>query len=145
MQSQHLATGPKDTRMNSENSTRLSQIPLRQVLMIDADDTLWENNIYFEAAIERFIEIVDHRELSAQEVRSAFDTLEASRIHTHGYGTHAFHQSLLAAYEHLTGNARTVEIEAQLYHCAESIRIADLTLLDGVHETLPLLSQKHTV
>lgn len=113
--------------------------------MIDADDTLWENNIYFEAAIKRFIQIVDHPELSAEDVRSAFDALEASRIHTHGYGTHAFQQSLLAAYEALTRAACTAEITQQLHHCAESIRIADLTLLDGVHETLPLLSQKHTV
>jgi putative hydrolase of the HAD superfamily len=113
--------------------------------MIDADDTLWENNIYFEAAIERFIRIVDHPELNPVEVRSAFDTLEASRIHTHGYGTHAFHQSLIAGYEHLTNTACTSDVADQLHQCAESIRVADLTLLDGVHETLPRLSQKHTV
>jgi len=26
----------------------------RQFLIIDADDTLWENNIYFEEAFEEF-------------------------------------------------------------------------------------------
>jgi len=29
-----------------------------QVLLIDADDTLWENNVYFERAIEGFYELV---------------------------------------------------------------------------------------
>jgi putative hydrolase of the HAD superfamily len=35
-----------------------------QTLLIDADDTLWENNIYFERAIARFISFLDHREHS---------------------------------------------------------------------------------
>jgi len=30
---------------------------LPQTLLIDADDTLWENNIYFERAIARFISL----------------------------------------------------------------------------------------
>src|SRR5229473_8673867 len=33
-----------------------------QTLLIDADDTLWENNIYFERAIAKFISFLDHRE-----------------------------------------------------------------------------------
>jgi putative hydrolase of the HAD superfamily len=34
--------------------------PPRQTLLIDADDTLWENNIYFERAIASFISYLDH-------------------------------------------------------------------------------------
>ena len=33
----------------------------RQTLLIDADDTLWENNIYFERAIADFISFLNHR------------------------------------------------------------------------------------
>ena len=33
----------------------ITPIHRRQTLMIDADDTLWENNIYFERAIAGFI------------------------------------------------------------------------------------------
>src|SRR5262245_36031244 len=32
-----------------------------QNLLIDADDTLWENNIYFERAIADFISFLNHR------------------------------------------------------------------------------------
>ena len=32
----------------------------RQFLIIDADDTLWENNIYFEKAFEEFCQFLDH-------------------------------------------------------------------------------------
>jgi putative hydrolase of the HAD superfamily len=116
-----------------------------QVLMIDADDTLWENNIYFERAIERFVELVAHPSLSPAEVREAFDRLESQRVKTHGYGTGAFHQSLIAGYAHLTGSELTPETHEQLASCAGSVRDAELTLLDGVWETLPLLAEKHTL
>ena len=34
-------------------------------LLIDADDTLWENNIYFESAFDDFVEFLDHSSLNA--------------------------------------------------------------------------------
>ena len=42
---------------------------MRNYLLIDADDTLWENNIYFEHAIHDFISFLNHSTLSAQEIR----------------------------------------------------------------------------
>ncbi len=121
-----------------------ARIP-RQVLMIDADDTLWENNIYFERAIARFIDVVAHPELSPAEVRSAFDALEATRVKVHGYGTEAFHHSLLASYKHLTGRACNDELADHIAQCAASVRGGELKLLDGVVETLPKLAARHTL
>ena len=31
---------------------------MSSTLIIDADDTLWENNIHYEAAIDRFLELL---------------------------------------------------------------------------------------
>ena len=43
-----------------------------QFLMIDADDTLWENNIYFERAFEEFVDFLDHSSLApARSARRA--------------------------------------------------------------------------
>ena len=36
----------------------------RQHLIIDADDTLWENNIYFERAFEEFVAFLAHSSLA---------------------------------------------------------------------------------
>jgi putative hydrolase of the HAD superfamily len=116
-----------------------------QTLMIDADDTLWENNILFERAIDQFIELVDHPELSPAEVREAFDKLEAQRVKVHGYGSEAFHQSLVAGFEHLTGSPCTPANAEQLAACAASIRKSQIELLDGVAEILPQLSARHTL
>lgn len=113
--------------------------------MIDADDTLWENNIYFERAIESFIKVVAHPVLSATEVRDRFDLFEATRIHTHGYGVDAFHASLLAGFEHLTGTARSKAHTDALTDCALHVRGAAIELLQGVERTLTALGRRHTL
>src|SRR5215471_15641839 len=54
--------------MPSATSQKLSP---GQNLLIDADDTLWENNIYFERAITDFISFLNHRHYTPDEVRHA--------------------------------------------------------------------------
>ena len=47
-----------------------------QHLLIDADDTLWENNIYFEDAFEEFVDYLKHSSMSAAEIRTVLDEIE---------------------------------------------------------------------
>jgi putative hydrolase of the HAD superfamily len=44
-----------------------------QTLLVDADDTLWENNIYFERAIANFIEFLNHRHYTPEQVRGVLN------------------------------------------------------------------------
>ena len=64
----------------------MPQFPPGQTLLIDADDTLWENNVYFERAIAAFISYLNHHEYSPAEVRQALNEVERETILTHGYG-----------------------------------------------------------
>ena len=41
------------------------------ILLIDADDTLWENNIYFERVIDRFVAHLNHPHLTHAEIGRA--------------------------------------------------------------------------
>ncbi len=66
-----------------------------QTLLIDADDTLWENNVYFERAIAAFICYLNHHEYTPAEVRQALNTAERETILSHGYGLSSFTRSLL--------------------------------------------------
>src|SRR6476660_6324257 len=59
-------------------------------LLIDADDTLWENNIYFERAIARFISFLNHHEFSPEQVREVLNDVERECIVKHGYDLHSF-------------------------------------------------------
>ena len=74
-------------------------LPLRQppgqTLLFDADDTLWENNIYFERAISAFISYLDHRVHSPEEVREHLNRVERATIQAQG-SVHARAESSLA-------------------------------------------------
>ncbi len=62
----------------------------RYSLLIDADDTLWENNIYFEQAFQQFVEVLDHSHLNPTQVREVLDEIELENIRIHGYGSANF-------------------------------------------------------
>ena len=73
----------------------------RQHLLIDADDTLWENNIYFEQAFQQFVEYLDHSSLSPAEIRAVLDEIELANIRIHGYGSLNFARNLEQCYQRL--------------------------------------------
>ena len=66
----------------------------RQNLIVDADDTLWENNIYFERAFDDFCDFLAHSALSPGEVRAVLDEIEIVNSKMHGYGTANFARNL---------------------------------------------------
>ena len=56
------------------------RIPPGQNLLIDADDTLWENNIYFERAITDFISFLESPTLHARRSPRTCCTTSSARI-----------------------------------------------------------------
>src|SRR6202022_1918300 len=72
-----------------------------EILIIDGDDTLWENNVHFEQAIEDFIDFLDHSALSREQVRASLDEIERLNSRVHGYGSGAFARNLGQTYERL--------------------------------------------
>src|ERR1700748_3631263 len=73
-----------------------------QTLLIDADDTLWENNIYFERAIAAFISYLDHHQHTPAEVRQVLNRCEHATIQAHGYGIASFERSLVDCFTELS-------------------------------------------
>ena len=114
-----------------------------QTLLIDADDTLWENNIYFERAITRFISFLNHHEFSAEQVRAVLNEVERENIVTHGYGLHSFAHSLVGTYERLSPQPVTPESHAQIMSFTHSILDHPIELLPQVVETLRYLGERH--
>jgi putative hydrolase of the HAD superfamily len=121
----------------------MPQFPAGQTLLIDADDTLWENNIYFERAIAAFIGFLDHKEHSPAEVRSALNAVERETILAHGYGLHSFTRSLVACFERLSPAPVTEEKRERIRGFARAIAEQEIELLPGVAETLADLAGRH--
>ena len=114
-----------------------------QTLMIDADDTLWENNIYFEQAIAGFIGFLNHREYSREQVREVLNAVERETIAQHGYGLHSFRQALVTTFERLSLSPVTPQLHETIGSFSRLISEHPLELMEGVHETLRQLAQRH--
>jgi putative hydrolase of the HAD superfamily len=112
---------------------------MRYHLLIDADDTLWENNIYFEQAIHAFLTFLDHSQLTREEVRAVLDEVERLM----GYGSANFTKSLVETYRRLAEKDFQEEDLEQVRSFGEQIRSQPLQLLEGVEETLAYLSPRH--
>jgi putative hydrolase of the HAD superfamily len=114
-----------------------------QTLLIDADDTLWENNVYFERAIAAFISYLNHHRYSPAEVRKALNAVERETILTHGYGLSSFTRSLVDCFERLSPAPVTDEKRRRIEGFARSIAEQEIELLPGVAETLAELATRH--
>src|SRR5580698_9358374 len=116
-----------------------------QTLLIDADDTLWENNIYFERAISSFISFLNHHEFSALQVRAVLNDVERECIVTHGYGLHSFVHALVQTFEKLAVEPLTPSLHETIHGFAHTIAGHPIEILPGVPETLRYLSTRHHV
>jgi putative hydrolase of the HAD superfamily len=114
-----------------------------QTLLIDADDTLWENNIYFERAIANFISFLNHHEYSPEQVREVLNQVERECIVTHGYGLHSFAHALVRTFERLAVEPLTPALHETINGFAHTIADHPVEILRGVPETLRYLSERH--
>ena len=114
-----------------------------QNLLIDADDTLWENNVYFERAIARFISFLNHHEFSAEQVREVLNDVERECIVKHGYGLHSFSHALVDTFERLSTRQVTPKMHEQVRSFALAIENHPIEFLPEVPQTLLYLSNRH--
>jgi putative hydrolase of the HAD superfamily len=113
-----------------------------QALLIDADDTLWENNIYFERQIAEFMRRLDHQQMTPQQVRLFLNQVERETILERGYGSHSFAHSLVKTFERLAQQPVTPEMHDFIWGFAHQVATSPLELLEGVPETLDHLTQR---
>jgi putative hydrolase of the HAD superfamily len=115
----------------------------RQFLIVDADDTLWENNIYFERAFEEFVVYLSHSSLTPAQVRDVLDEIELANAKTHGYGTLNFARNLVQCYQHLAERHVCDEDLDQVKSFAVRILECPMEVIPGVKETLAWLAARH--
>jgi putative hydrolase of the HAD superfamily len=132
-----VKTGPVEI-----SSARIGQ---RQNLIVDADDTLWENNIYFERAFENFCDFLAHSALSPGEVRAVLDEIETVNSKMHGYGTVNFTRNLTECYHKLVERDVSPEDLPRIMSFTEQILDHPIQLIPGVEETLEYLSSRHNL
>lgn len=114
-----------------------------QTLLIDADDTLWANNVYFEQAIAKFISFLNHKEFSRNQVRVVLNDVERECIVSHGYGLNSFAHALMRTFEKLSVEPITPELHETIHGFAHTIAEHPIEMFEGVPETLEHLAGRH--
>ena len=123
--------------------SRTPRIADRQCLIFDADDTLWENNIHFLAAIDDFLAWLDHAHLSPTAIRAILDEVELVNRRVHGYGARAFARNLRETFRRISPLGEHDPREAEAERFGLRILEQSMALLDGVEETLATLAPHH--
>ncbi|MER5608775.1 HAD family hydrolase [Micromonospora tulbaghiae] len=113
------------------------------VLVFDADDTLWENNVLFERVIDDFLTWLDHPTLDRARIRAVLDDIERANAVAHGYGSKVFLRSLGECLEKLRERPATERERAEIEQLAAALVGHQVELMPGVAETLDDLAGRH--
>ena len=116
---------------------------MRQHLIIDADDTLWENNRYFERAFDEFAAFLAHSTLTVDQVSDVFQEIERANATLHGYGAAIFGRSLRECYERLAERDIGPDDLHTVLGFAERVLEHPIDVIEGVPDTLGYLAGRH--
>ena len=120
-------------------------MPGRLTLLFDADDTLWDNNVHFERAIDAWLEVVVQGAWTADAAREALDRIEEANFVSGGVGTSAFGVHLRLAAEAMLPAGRLADALPRIQAIVDAMPRGDVTPFDGVPATLDVLRTRHTL
>lgn len=119
---------------------------MKPTLIIDADDTLWEAEIYYEQCIAAFGELMAELGFDREEAERTVDEVERERVPLVGYGPQEFSHNMAIAYQrlcHRYGKLVADEVSGAVRELGGLVLDPPMVLLDGVEEALPLLGERY--
>lgn len=114
-----------------------------ETLLIDADDTLWENNLYYEEVVDRFLALLEPLGIPREELRQQLNQTERQNIRKHGYGARSFTRSLEEMYLKLAGPTASRAVLKQITDLGRNLERRPPRIFPGVLETLAYLKSRH--
>jgi putative hydrolase of the HAD superfamily len=116
----------------------------RHTLLIDADDTLWENNVFFEKLIEDFISLVETSGYTRTYIRHVLNETERKNIRQYGYGARSFGRSLEETYLKLAEHMAKRETLALIHERVVELQAAKVERsgLQGFFEFIEIVKEK---
>lgn len=120
----------------------------REVVFVDADDTLWENNRYFLAVIREWTRFMTGLGVGPERATAELEACEDRNIPRTGYGSAPFAASLTDAFERLVPEPDPTtqgRFEHLRWWCERGIRDHPILLLAGVETGLARLAESRRV
>ncbi len=115
-------------------------------LIVDADDTLWETEIYYQACIADFVMLMAAQGFEQNEVETELAQVERERVPEVGYAPEAFVRNLVITYERMC-ECHHVPVDdgvsSAVWDLGQTVIDYPIVLLDGVEETLAQLNDRY--
>lgn len=111
-----------------------------QVIGLDADDTLWHSEVYFERTQRRFDELVGRYVGADVDVHAGLNAVERRNLGRYGYGIKGFTLSMIEAAIEITRGAIGTDELGQILAAGRAMLDHPVDLLDGVDATVTALS-----
>ncbi|HEY8550471.1 MAG TPA: HAD family hydrolase [Vicinamibacterales bacterium] len=112
-------------------------------LFIDADDTLWENNVFFDRIVAEYVAMVGRHGCPPEHARERLLEIERARTRQFGYGIANFQQSLEAACAALLEGRDWQDEAGAIRELCSGLRRQAVVHLQEVDETLRVLGSRH--
>lgn len=115
---------------------------MRPTLIIDADDTLWENEVYYEQCLEAFGDLMAAQGFAPDDVSRLVDAVERERVPVAGYAPQEFARNLAIAYERLAvahGRPADGGVSQAAWEIGRRVMNHPVDPFEGVEETLQWL------
>lgn len=136
---------PRRARAGEWGAILLTDMPERLTLLFDADDTLWDNNVHFERAIEAWLEVVAGQGWTPDEARAELDRIEEANFTTGGVGTTAFGVHLRLAAQAIVSPDRLPAALERVEAIVDAMPRGAVTPFPDVVATLDALRSRHTL
>jgi putative hydrolase of the HAD superfamily len=115
--------------------------PIR-VVGLDADDTLWHSEVYFEKVTRTFQEVVGRYVAADVDLDAALLAVERRNLARYGYGFKAFTLSMLETAVEVTGGAISAEEIGHLLRSGQEMLDHPVHLIDGVDDAVSALAER---
>lgn len=113
-----------------------------EVVAFDADDTLWENELYFQEFEHKFCRLLEAYLPAPAVSQELFDT-EMKNLHMYGYGLKSMMLSMVETACRITGGKGSMQCVEAIIGLGQELLQKPVTLLDGVEEVLLRLQSKY--
>ena len=113
-------------------------------IFFDADDTLWDNEIYFRNAEARFIELMAEYS-SPEELQHVLCEKQEENIPLFGYGSKTYMIGMADAAMQLCGGNLPEHIYYGIKKIITGLAFHELHIIEGVEQTLQALQDHYTL
>ncbi len=113
-----------------------------RVIAFDADDTLWDNEIYFQETEKKFFELLEDY-LPQHSVARELLQVEIKNIPLYGYGIKAFMLSMIETAMKVSDKTIGISVIEKIIDYGKEILDKPIQKLEGVEDVLSILKEKY--